>query len=344
MIKIEKKELGKGRIALAVVLPFADFKKYFDKGAAEISQEIKIKGFRQGKASFEVVKQRVGEMAVLERAASLAIRSNLPEVLKKAKASFLGQPEVEITKIASGNDLEYKIILNILPEITLGEYKNLKVKEDKAEVNKEEIKKQLEFLKKMKVDGKKDEEKKEEEKKPIDDNFAKGLNFESLKKLEEDLEKYLLEQKKQAAKEKFESDILEKIIKNSQFGEIPEAIVNQEIESMLANLKKNIVSQGGKFEDYLQNAKKSEADLKKEFSPVAEKRVKISLILREILKKGEIKVNDKEIDEKRDQLLKQYQGYQKVTDQIKKPEYKERLEEILLEQKLMDNLKEWNRA
>lgn len=340
-MKVSKKTSSQGKAELDVVIPFKELEKYFSQGVERACQGIKIKGFREGKIPLEIAKKEIGEMPILEEAASIVMSKTLPEAIKQAQLTFIGQPEVTITKLAPGNDFEYKVSLTLLPETKLGKYKGLAIEKQKTEVSEKDVQKQLEFLKKIRGQGKEGEEKKEEEKK-IDDNFAKELGMENLAKLKEDLKSYLIEQKKRAIEEKLENDILEKIVSQSEFGEIPQILADQEKEAMMANLEKNINSQGGKLDDYLKKVNKTKEQVEKEFLPAAQKRVKTALAIREIVKQEGIKITEKEIDEKKKQLLEQYQEYQKAKKHIEKPEYRSHLREILTHQKVMAKLKEWN--
>jgi len=340
-MKIEKKDLPQGQIELQVTLPLDEFKKYFPPAAQELSREVKIEGFRPGKAPLEIVRQKIGEMPILEKAAPLAIEDTLNKAVEGIE--FIGQPEINILKLAPGNDLEYKIILTLMPRVDLGKYKGLKVKKEKIEVKEEEIQKQLEFLKEIEDKSKeKKKESKENKAKLIDDDFTKRLGFENLEKLKESLKKSLQKRKEEAAEEKLETEILEKIVKQSKFSPLPPLLINQEIEAMMANLEKRVASQGGKFEEVLKKMKKTKEGLRKEFMPLAEKRIRTALIIREIIKREGIKVSKKEIEARKKQLLKQYQNYPKVIEQIEKPAYQEHLKEILIHQKLMSQLKKWN--
>lgn len=140
-----------------VTIPFSDFEPHLKKAASFLSEENEIEGFRKGKAPYEIVKNRFGEMAIYERAAELAIRQNYIELLKKAAADAqkkefvpIGRPEITITKLAPGNNLEFKVKMALLPEVELPDYKSIaqKVLKQKKEtsVSEEEIQKTLDWV------------------------------------------------------------------------------------------------------------------------------------------------------------------------------------------------------
>lgn len=143
-MKIEKKDLEKSQVEIRVELPYAEFEPYIKRGAEQISKEVKIEGFRPGKAPFEIVKRKVGEMSVLEEAARIVINDNLEKIFKQnLKEDPLGEPKIEITKLAPNNPLEFKIVIFVFPNVELGEYKDLKIKNKEVKVEEKEIKKVL---------------------------------------------------------------------------------------------------------------------------------------------------------------------------------------------------------
>src|SRR3989338_5315839 len=129
-MNITKKDLGKSQIEITVELTAEEFKPYVLRGAKKVSQEVKIQGFRPGKAPYEILKNKIGEMTILEEAAHLAIDKTVDKVIKEnVVGQFVGQPQVNVTKLAPGNPMEYKMILTLLPEVKLGAYKDLKIKQ-----------------------------------------------------------------------------------------------------------------------------------------------------------------------------------------------------------------------
>lgn len=152
-MQVTKKDLEKSQIELTVELPVEEFAPYIEKGAQKVSEEVKIEGFRPGKVPYEVLKQKIGEMTIIEEAAHIAIRKTIDDVIEKntLERQAIGQPQVNITKLAPGNPLEYKIIVSLLPTIALGEYKNLGLKAEEAKVDDQEIEKALTDLRGMRA-------------------------------------------------------------------------------------------------------------------------------------------------------------------------------------------------
>lgn len=147
-MKVEKKDLEKSQVEILVELSLEEFKPFIEKGVIEVSKEIKIEGFRPGKAPYERIKQKVGEMGILEQAARMAINKNIEKIVEDnlKDQQPVGNPQIDITKLAPENPLEFKIVVAILPSIVLGEYKSLKIKEQKLEIDEKEVDKAIKTI------------------------------------------------------------------------------------------------------------------------------------------------------------------------------------------------------
>jgi trigger factor len=152
-MQTHKKIIEKSQIEFEVSLTIDEFKPYMEKGTKKLAQQVKIEGFRPGKVPYDILKQKVGEMAILEEAANIAIRSTIDEVLDKhlENEQLAGQPQVEIIKLAPNNDFVYKVKMPVLPKVKLGQYKDLNIKNEKVEIDEKELDKTLEQLKEMKA-------------------------------------------------------------------------------------------------------------------------------------------------------------------------------------------------
>jgi trigger factor len=139
----------------------------------------------------------------------------------------------------------------------------------------------------------------------INDEFARQLgNFEDLESLKKSLKEGINMEKEIAESERVRQIILEKIAEKSEM-EIPDVLINSVKTQMLADLKQNISQKLGiSFEDYLAKVGKTENDLMVLFSEQARKRVKNSLVLREISKKEKIEASDEEVEMEANKILK----------------------------------------
>ena len=138
-MKIDIKKLDKSEIEIVGVLPVAEFEKYEEKALEKIGERMELPGFRKGKVPASVVKENVQEMELLQEMAEEALYSAYPTILEENKIDAIGRPQIAITKIGKGSDLEFKIITAVLPEVKLGDYKKIATKYNKDAEYKKEI-------------------------------------------------------------------------------------------------------------------------------------------------------------------------------------------------------------
>lgn len=115
------KQLPKSQIEFEATIPRQDWEKYLDAVASEASQEIKIKGFRPGKAPRKIVEQKVGKDVIVNNAAEKAIKKSYLKFITDKKLEVIGEPKVELLKAQEGEDLKYKATVTTMPEIELKE-------------------------------------------------------------------------------------------------------------------------------------------------------------------------------------------------------------------------------
>lgn len=113
------KKLPKSQIEFELSVSWNDWKKYLDQAAEELSSEIKIQGFRPGKAPRNIVEQKIGKAPILNEASEKAVKKSYIDFVMKEKLEVLGSPKVEVLEIEEGKDLKYKAIASVMPEIKI---------------------------------------------------------------------------------------------------------------------------------------------------------------------------------------------------------------------------------
>jgi trigger factor len=135
-MKTTVKELPGSRAEVQVEVPAADVEKATSRAARAMAKELRMPGFRAGKAPSSLVIQRLGFGAVLQE----AIREALPEwyelALFEAGVIPVGDPNIEIVTApeAEGQPLEFKFEVGVRPKAELGTYKGLEVGKEEKEV------------------------------------------------------------------------------------------------------------------------------------------------------------------------------------------------------------------
>lgn len=154
MISTSKKQES-GKLIFTIEVPFEDYKKHIEHAAEHISEHVEIKGFRPGKAPYNMVSAKVGEMVIYEEALQSIVEESYYEALKTQdiKEKVFYEPEIKIDKLAPGNPIVFTAELMLVPEIKLGKYKDLKIKKAKQDTSskefKEKVEKTLEELRRM---------------------------------------------------------------------------------------------------------------------------------------------------------------------------------------------------
>jgi trigger factor len=149
---MEIKKLPKSQLEIKSGVSWDNWKKYIDQAVEKFGKDIKVPGFRPGKAPRKMVEEKIGTKNILEEAGGMAIQKDYIQILEKEKLDVIGRPQAEFLKLAEGNDLEYKIITDVMPEVRITNYEsgikdiNKKFAKEKIEITNEELKKELEQL------------------------------------------------------------------------------------------------------------------------------------------------------------------------------------------------------
>lgn len=151
------KKLPKSKIEFKLNIAWDKWKIFLDEATEKISKDIKIEGFRPGKAPKKIVEQKVGKDLILNTAAESAIKKNYLAELKELKIDAIGSPEINIIKLVEGEDLELLAVTSVMPEIKINNYAtevkkiNSNYTKEKSEITDEAISKELDKLAKSRA-------------------------------------------------------------------------------------------------------------------------------------------------------------------------------------------------
>lgn len=156
----------------------------------------------------------------------------------------------------------------------------------------------------------------EEELPELNDSFAQSLgNFIGLENLRQSIKEGISFEKEKKEKESWRQEIISQIADQSTM-EIPDLLIEEEIKKMIEEFKIMAQGFGLPWSKYLEENKKTEDDLKKDFQDQAKKRVRIALALREIAKKEKIEVSQDEIKEEINKILSHYREVKQTKKDI----------------------------
>lgn len=135
-VKIEKKSETKREVE--VIISNKEMEEYIEIAVKNLSNEVKIKGFRSGHAPRNVIENEIGKEKIYEEAAHEAVQATYPKIIEENNLFTISAPHVEIIKCAPGNEVIYKALVYVMPEINLPNYK--KIAEETVKKEKKEIK------------------------------------------------------------------------------------------------------------------------------------------------------------------------------------------------------------
>lgn len=115
-----------------------EWKEAKDKAFNKLVKKVKIDGFREGKVPRNVFEKKYGTGDIISEAMEDLVQKKYGEVIITEKLIPVVEPKLEIVK-ADDEGFEVNMTFILDPEVTLGEYKGLKVKKDKVKVTKEEV-------------------------------------------------------------------------------------------------------------------------------------------------------------------------------------------------------------
>lgn len=138
-MKVTTKKLSDTKVEVTVTLDQKDLQIAEEQAILRLSKEIKVQGFRPGKVPAEIAKKNINPNDLASTTADIAVRRTVPQAFEEAKNIPLVIPNVDIVKYVPGETLEYKAVADIVPEIKLGDYKNLKVKREEFKANQADI-------------------------------------------------------------------------------------------------------------------------------------------------------------------------------------------------------------
>ena len=147
-----------------------------------------------------------------------------------------------------------------------------------------------------------------------DDEFASEVSeFETLAEYKEDIKKKLTEKKEKAARAKKEAQAIEKAVENATI-EIPDAMIDTQVQSMMEDFARRMQSQGLSLEQYFQFTGMDAKKMHDQMKPEALKRIQNSLVLEAVAKAENIEISDEKVDE---EIAKMAEAYKMEVEKLK---------------------------
>ena len=138
--------LNPTRVRLAVEVPFEELEPSIKSAYQRIAAQVNVPGFRRGKVPPLVIDQRIGRPAVLDEAVNEALPKLYGQAVEDNELRPLGQPEVDVTDFADGQELKFTVEVDIRPSVTLPDWEGLRVEVADADVTDEDVDEQMQQL------------------------------------------------------------------------------------------------------------------------------------------------------------------------------------------------------
>lgn len=321
---------AKSLIEVTITVPWSDLEPKWNEALIKLGAEIEIAGFRKGTAPPNMVEQQLGSK-LQDEVLKLSMPEFLIEALKGSDIVPIDYPKYQMISFVRGQDLQYKATVTNRPQVSVGDYKTIKVAKPSLKVvDDEEVNKVIDDLyKRWKVrrsdvgsqrsdmasttqrgaGGSINFQSGQTQSQPQpngqiegpDDVFAKAMGALDLNDLRGKIRKDLEDHNSYNNELDFEEAILQEVEKITAV-ELPDVLIADELNRMLVSLQRRVADMGLLLDDYLKGQNKTLDQLKSEWRQQAEKNVRMELGLSEIARMENVVVSDNELQAEIDKI------------------------------------------
>src|SRR5271166_3211971 len=341
-----------------ILLPASDLAEKLNGQLADLKTKVRIKGFRPGKVPVEHLRRVYGK-SVMAEVVEKAIADANRKIVDENQLRLAREPKVELpgdksaieAALEARGDLQFKVALEVLPVFEIGDFSQIELERLVADIADSEVEDAADRIAEMrraytdKPEGAKAEIRDRvtvdfdvtvkavamREPLPIDDEFAKSLGFESLDNLKQRLRDQIAAEYARASRDKLKRQLLDKLDSLYSF-ELPEGLVNQEFDSIWSQVMREQQASGRSFADENTTEESARAD----YGRIAERRVRLGLLLAEVGNRANVKVSDEEMTQalvaragafpgQEKQVWDFYRNNQQALAELRAPIYEEKV-------------------
>lgn len=142
-MNVTTEKIENHKVVLTIEVPAEELDKGIKAACKSLANRVNIPGFRKGKAPRRILEMNIGKEAILDEAFDHVAQKAFDEALKQENLDPVDRPQVDIVTLEEGKDVVFKATITPVPEVTLGEYKGLKVAKDAVEVKDEQVEEQV---------------------------------------------------------------------------------------------------------------------------------------------------------------------------------------------------------
>lgn len=147
-MKATVKNISETRVLVTVTVDATELEAAEQVALKKLSKEVKVDGFRKGHVPLTIVKKNVDPNALAQETLENALSKGVADAFIGNNLQALERPEVEVKKFVPGDVLEFTAEGDVLPKVTLGDYKKLKITKPEIKVTKADIDEVIERMQK----------------------------------------------------------------------------------------------------------------------------------------------------------------------------------------------------
>jgi trigger factor len=377
-VKTSVEEIGKNKVRLTIEVPRADVEELVGRTYRRLAREVRVPGFRPGKAPRAVIDQRLGRDFVRQEALKDLLPDVYAQAVRSSQLDVVAPPSIDVKTFGDGQDLTFEAVVETRPTPELKEYSSLPARKPSTEVTDAEVDEQIERLRvrfaslevaerplrkgdfalidlttyrhdqtideltakdllvevgagmvvpelDAELEGKRKgdilkltatlpdrfgeragwqvgmqvlvKEVKERKLPPPDEDFAKTVSeFDTLEELRADIRSRLSEIKEAQAEARLRESVLDAFLEQGVEVEIPEGMVDLEVDALITSLAQVLGAQGVSIERYMQ-ANDLDADaLRARFREQAERNITLRLGLEAVARAEGLAVTEDDRD------------------------------------------------
>lgn len=399
-----------------VVVPSTSIEERVDAKLGELANTISLPGFRPGKVPMSLLKKRYGS-TVMGEVVEETVNEGAQKALTDQGLRPALQPKIEITKFEEGGELEYTLLVEVLPDIAPDDFSTIEVEQLKTQPTEEDVQTHLDRLAEAQTTFETEENRKAEtgdaviidfvgrrdskefeggsakdfqlvlgsgsfipgfedqlvgatagqhldvsvtfpeaygaeelagqdavfevdvkevkrpEKAVIDDEFAIKMGLDTLDELKKTLNNQIKSDYDRVSRNRAKRKLLDELADRYDF-EVPSGLIDAEFEAIWEQFGAQVPNSEGETVEL----EKSEDELKAEYKEIAERRVRLGLLLSEVGHRNNIEVHQEELNRAMAEQARRYPGQEReiIKHLQEDPQAMSQLQAPIFEDKVVD--------
>lgn len=142
-MKSTVEQLSPTRVRINVEVPFDELKPDFERAYKALAKQVRLPGFRPGKAPARVLEARLGRGAVLEQVLHDALPARYGQAVMSSELQVVSQPDIDVTNVEDGESVTFTAEVDVRPTITLPELSEIAITVDAPTITDEDVDERL---------------------------------------------------------------------------------------------------------------------------------------------------------------------------------------------------------